>query len=59
MRILGVLLALLMLVGGGLLTAQANGWMDGPMDQSVWVSLGPICAGFGLALLWVCLRPRR
>ncbi len=57
-RIIGICLGLIMMVGGVLLTAQANGWMDGPYDQGVWVTLGPLCAGFGVALVWVCARPR-
>lgn len=59
-RILFSVLALMMVVGGGLLTAGGNGWIsDVPYDQSMWITLGPICAGLGVALLWVLWAPRK
>ena len=59
MKILVGLLGVMMIVGGALLTAGGNGWIDTPYDQEIWITLGPVVAGFGVALLWVLLRPRR
>lgn len=55
---LGVVVGLLMAVTGGVFTLQGLGYLGGsPMTgQSVWAIVGPLLAGFGVALLIVTLR---
>ena len=53
----GIVLAL----AGGLFTLQGLGYVGGsPMtDERFWAMVGPIIAGFGLALVIVGLRGNR
>lgn len=60
-RLAGLAAAILMLAVGALWTLRGNGWLDS--GEAVETSgslatLGPILAGFGVALGWVVLRRR-
>lgn len=57
-KVVGVLVGALMTVAGGVFTLQGLGYLDGsPMTgQSAWAIIGPVLAGFGVALLIVTLR---
>ena len=59
-KLLPVVLGALMLVVGGVWTMQGLGYLEGsPMTGvSFWAIIGPVVAGFGLALMLV-LRDRR
>ncbi|WP_216849195.1 hypothetical protein [Pimelobacter simplex] len=59
-RILAVGLppALLLTALGGYWTLLSWGVFGGETSRSLG-AVGPIMAGFGVALLWVCVRPRR
>lgn len=59
-RILAVGLppALLLIALGGYWTLLSWGVLGGETSRSLG-AVGPIMAGFGVALLWVCVRPRR
>ena len=50
-KYLALALAVVMVIGGGLVTAQGNGWMEGPFAAPVYGILGALCAGLGVALL--------
>lgn len=56
--LLGVPVALFLVGLGGYLTVLSWGVLGGGTSQSLG-AIGPIAAGLGVALLWVCLRPRR
>lgn len=60
MRALGIALGVLMVVMGGIWTLQGLGYIeDSAMtDQSIWAILGPVLAGFGVALVIVAARRR-
>ena len=57
-RALGLTLGLVMVVFGGLFTLQGLGYVGGsPMTgSSFWAIVGPLIAGFGVALLIVSAR---
>lgn len=59
-RQLAVVLGVVMLLAGGLFTAQGLGYVGGsPMSGSgIWAILGPIVAGLGVALVIVGLQRR-
>lgn len=50
--------ALLLTALGGYWTLLSWGVFGGETSRSLG-AVGPIMAGFGVALLWVCVRPRR
>jgi NO-binding membrane sensor protein with MHYT domain len=60
MRPLGVALGVLMVIMGAIWTFQGLGHIEGSAmtDQSIWAVLGPILAGFGVALVIVAARRR-
>jgi hypothetical protein len=57
-KTLPVTLGVLMIVVGGVWTFQGLGYLKGsPMtDQEIWAVIGPLVAGFGVALAYVGLR---
>ena len=59
-KALPVALGALMLLVGAVWTLQGLGYLEGsPMtDQSIWAIIGPILAGFGVALVIVAARRR-
>jgi hypothetical protein len=59
-KLLPVVLGALMLVVGGVWTMQGLGYLEGsPMTGvEIWAILGPVVAGFGVALMLVGLRRR-
>jgi hypothetical protein len=60
-RVVGLVLAALMVVVGLLWTFQGLGYIKGSSMSGVhfWAVLGPAVAGFGIALAIVVGRPRR
>ena len=60
MRALGIALGVLMVVVGAIWTFQGLGYLEGSVmtDQSIWAVLGPVLAGFGVALVLVAARRR-
>ena len=58
-RFLAVLVGLVLVVGG-VWTMQGLGYLEGsPMTGvEIWAILGPVVAGFGVALMLVGLRRR-
>ena len=60
MRYLGIGLGALMLTVGALWTLQGLGYIGGsPMTGvAFWAIIGPVVAGFGVALLIVTFRRR-
>lgn len=60
-RIVGLVLAVVMIVVGGVWTLQGLGYLTGsPMTgEQIWTIVGPAVAGFGVALAIVVARPRR
>jgi uncharacterized membrane-anchored protein YitT (DUF2179 family) len=60
MRALGIALGVLMVLMGAIWTFQGLGYIEGSAmtDQSIWAVLGPILAGFGVALVLVSARRR-
>jgi hypothetical protein len=50
-RLVGFLLAGLMVGGGGFLFAAGNGWVGGESGSTVWAVVGGILAGLGVALV--------
>jgi branched-subunit amino acid permease len=50
-RLIGFLLAGLMIGGGGFLFAVGNGWAGSDSQSTVWAVVGGILAGLGLALV--------
>ena len=60
MRALGIALGALMVVMGAIWTFQGLGYLEGsPMTgQTIWATLGPVLAGFGVALVIVAARRR-
>ena len=59
-RTVPVTLGALMVVVGAVWTLQGLGYLDGsPMTGvEIWAVLGPLLAGFGVALAYVGLRGR-
>lgn len=57
-KILPLSIGLLMVLAGGLFTFQGLGYVEGsPMTGvDLWAILGPLIAGFGVALVLVALR---
>ena len=55
MKSLPMLIGALMLVVGGVFTAQGLGYLEGsPMtDEEFWAIVGPLIAGFGVSLMIV------
>lgn len=60
-RGLAVTAGLVLALAGGLFTLQGLGYVGGsPMsDERFWAMVGPIIAGFGVALVIVGLRSSR
>ena len=60
MRTLGIALGALMVVMGAIWTFQGLGYLEGSAmtDQTIWATLGPVLAGFGVALVIVASRRR-
>ncbi len=60
-RYLALALAGLMVLAGGLATLQGLGYLEGgPMSGvRAWTIVGPLIAGFGVALGLVVVRDRR
>ena len=60
MRALSVAIGAIMVLTGAVWTFQGLGYLEGsPMtDETLWAVLGPILAGFGLALIVVAARRR-
>lgn len=60
MRALPVVAGVLMVLVGALWTGQGLGYIGGSAmtDQRIWAIIGPILAGFGVALVVVAGRRR-
>lgn len=60
-RMLGLGLALLLVLVGALWTLQGLGYVEGSSmtGEDTWAVIGPIVAGFGVALGYVVIRGRR
>ncbi|GAA1448399.1 hypothetical protein GCM10009641_76320 [Mycobacterium cookii] len=60
MRALGIALGALMVVVGAIWTFQGLGYIEGSVmtDQTIWAAVGPVLAGFGVALVIVAARRR-
>lgn len=58
LKTLPITLGVLMIVAGGVFTFQGLGYLKGsPMTGvELWAVLGPIVAGFGVALVYVGVR---
>jgi hypothetical protein len=61
MRALAIALGVVLVLTGAVWTFQGLGYLEGsPMTgQTIWATLGPIVAGFGVALVVVAARRRR
>ncbi len=58
MTYVGIALGALMVLAGGLWTGDGLGWFGEPSGSSFAPVLGPLLAGFGVALLWVLVTRR-
>ena len=60
MRPLGIVLGVIMVLMGAVWTFQGLGYLEGSAmtDQTIWATLGPVLAGFGVALVIVAARRR-
>ena len=60
MRALFIALGIVMVLTGAVWTFQGLGYLEGSAmtDQSIWAVLGPMVAGFGVALVIVAARRR-
>lgn len=60
MRPLGIVIGVIMVLMGAVWTFQGLGYLEGSAmtDQSIWAVIGPILAGFGVALVIVSARRR-
>jgi hypothetical protein len=60
-KVLALVFGALMILVGGVWTLQGLGYLKGSVmtGQSVWAIIGPILAGFGVALILVGLRGPR
>ena len=58
MRALAIALGVVLVLTGAVWTFQGLGYLEGsPMTgQTIWATLGPIVAGFGVALVVVAAR---
>ena len=54
----GIAFGLIMLISGGVWTAQGLGWIQSTAMSGVdtWATIGPIVAGLGLALMIVSFK---
>ncbi|HSV41416.1 MAG TPA: hypothetical protein VLI04_21815 [Nocardioidaceae bacterium] len=61
MKNLPLVIGTLMLVMGGVFTAQGLGYLEGSAmtDVEFWAIVGPLIAGFGLSLMIVALQKKR
>ena len=61
MRALAIAFGVLLVLTGAIWTFQGLGYLEGsPMTgQTIWATLGPIVAGFGVALVVVAARRRQ
>ena len=61
MRVIGLGLAVLMVLVGGLWTFQGLGYVGGSSmtGSTTWAIIGPVVAGLGVALAIVVLQRRR
>ncbi|KRE97202.1 hypothetical protein ASG76_00245 [Nocardioides sp. Soil774] len=61
MRALAIALGVVLVLTGAVWTFQGLGYLEGsPMTgQTIWATLGPIVAGFGVALVVVAARRKR
>lgn len=61
MRALAIAFGVLLVLTGAIWTFQGLGYLEGsPMTgQTIWATLGPIVAGFGVALVIVAARRRQ
>ena len=59
-RVVGVVLAVVMILGGGFLAIAGMGYIgqSGDTSQS-WSTIGAVIAGLGVALAIVTFRPRQ
>ncbi|WP_110239842.1 hypothetical protein [Nocardioides gilvus] len=57
-KMVGIAFGLLMLISGGVWTAQGLGWIGGTAmsDVEIWATIGPIVAGLGVALIIVSAK---
>ena len=60
-RVLGLLVALLMVVAGGIFTFQGLGYLEGSSmtGEDTWAFVGPLIAGLGVALGIVVVQNSR
>lgn len=60
LRTLGLMVAVLLVAVGALWTAQGLGYVEGSFmtGNRTWSVIGPLVAGFGVALAVVLVRPR-
>jgi hypothetical protein len=61
-KIVAIALAALLIAIGGVWTFQGLGYLKGSSmtGSSLWATVGPIVAAFGVALLYVAIRgPRK
>lgn len=61
MRALAIALGVVLVLTGAVWTFQGLGYLEGsPMTgQTIWATLGPIVAGFGVALVVVAARRKQ
>jgi len=59
LKVIGVVFALLLIALGALWTLQGAGKLSGASTSGSLAALGPIVAGFGVALCYVTVRGRR
>ncbi|GAA2126594.1 hypothetical protein [Nocardioides bigeumensis] len=57
-RSIAVVVGLVLVLAGGLFTLQGLGYVGGSVmtDETFWAIVGPIIAGFGVALVFVGVR---
>ena len=58
-RVVGLVFAALLLAVGVWLTIEGLGWGSGSATSRSWATLGPILAGFGIALVVVTFPKQR
>jgi hypothetical protein len=60
-KILPLVIGVLMVVGGAVFTFQGLGYLEGSAmtGSDFWAVVGPLIAGFGVALLVVTFQNRR
>lgn len=58
-RVVGILLAVVMVLGGGFVALAGMGYVGASGDTSrSWATIGSLIAGLGVALAIVTVRPR-